>query len=466
MWREIRSQSDQRGGMLCLLLLLSASCVSAPPPAQPPTTRPLGSSLPAYRAPRVSLGGFTEEQPTPSAISVSAAITLENALASALERSPELASFSWEVRAREGHALQAGLLPNPEVATEVEAFGGSGDLSGFAASEATLLVSQQIETAGKRRKRRRVADFYVEVAAWEYEAARLNVFASVSKAFAGVLVAQDRVAVGEEIVGVADASLESVRRLVSAGATPAVERTRASVEVATAQIDLAAARRMLEAARSELAATWGGLGADFTRAAGDLGQVVPPPPLETVRGWLERNPELARLDREIARREAVVELEDARRLPDVTVAAGLKYLAEGNDTALVAGVSVPIPIFDRNQGERMAARSDVHRARHEQRAARARLGAELEVAYQEFAASHHEVSELRERILPAAQEAYEGVRRGYLRGLFRNVDVLDAQRTLFELRLRELDALQAHHEAKAEIERLTGTPLPPHPVTS
>jgi cobalt-zinc-cadmium efflux system outer membrane protein len=237
------------------------------------------------------------------------------------------------------------------------------------------------------------------------------------------------------------------------------------VEVATTRVDLAAARRTLEAARAELAATWGGRTADIARATGDLGRVAPPPPLETVRGWLARNPELARWDREIAQREAIVELEDARRIPDVTAAAGLKYLAEPNSTALVAGFSVPIPIFDRSQGERVAARSEVRRARHQQRAARARLGAELEAAYHEFAARHHEVGELRERVLPAAQGAYDGVRRGYLRGLFRNADVLDAQRTLFELRLRELDALHAYHRSKAEIERLTGTPVSPRSLT-
>jgi cobalt-zinc-cadmium efflux system outer membrane protein len=402
-----------------------------------------------------------EQPPAPSTPSSPAAITAEDALARALERSPELASFSWEVRAREGNALQAGLLPNPEMEAELEEFGGSGALSGFGASETTFLVSQRIETAGKRPKRRRVADIDVEVAGWEYEAARLKVFAGVSKAFAGVLAGQDRVTVSEELVGVSEASLESVRRLVAAGATPTVERTRASVEVATARVELATARRALEAARAELAATWGGQAADFMRAEGDLGQAVPPPPLETVRAWLGRNPELARWDREVARRLAVVELEDARRLPDVTAVAGFKYLAEPNDAALVAGFSVPIPVFDRNQGTRAAARSGLHRARHERRAAAARLAAELEATSQELAARHHEVSELGERILPTAQEAYEGVRRGYLQGLFRNVDVLDAQRTLFELRLRELDALLAYHGAKAEVERLTGTPFAP-----
>jgi cobalt-zinc-cadmium efflux system outer membrane protein len=94
----------------------------------------------------------------------------------------------------------------------------------------------------------------------------------------------------------------------------------------------------------------------------------------------------------------------------------------------------------------------------------AQLAAALGSAYQELAARHEEVSRLREGILPSAREAFEQVRDGYVRGLFRNVDVLDAQRRLFELRLREIEALRSYHEAKAEVERLTGTPLAQHPT--
>ena len=83
----------------------------------------------------------------------------------------------------------------------------------------------------------------------------------------------------------------------------------------------------------------------------------------------------------------------------------------------------------------------------------------LETAYQELLARFREATDLGAEILPKAQEAFEGVRSGYLRGLFRNVDVLQAQETLFELRLRELDALRAYGNAVAEIERLTGAPL-------
>ena len=231
------------------------------------------------------------------------------------------------------------------------------------------------------------------------------------------------------------------------------------------RVDLAVSRRTLEAARAELAATWGGTASGFERAEGALDRVVTPPALEATRSWLARNPELLRWEAEIERREAVLAVEEARRLPDVTAAAGVRYLSAPNDSALVAGLSVPLPIFDRNQGKRAAARADLHKARHERRAVAARLFAALERAYQDLVARHGEVVALKQSILPTALEAFVGVRQGYLRGLFRNVDVLDAQRTLSELRLREIEALRAYHAAAADVERLSGTPLEPDPGT-
>jgi cobalt-zinc-cadmium efflux system outer membrane protein len=118
---------------------------------------------------------------------------------------------------------------------------------------------------------------------------------------------------------------------------------------------------------------------------------------------------------------------------------------------------MPFPIFDRNQGSRDAARSDVRRGAFERRAAEVQLKSQITAAYQELLSRYGEVSELRSTILPSAREAFDGVRRGFQQGLFRNLDVLDAQRRLFELRLREIDALRAYHEARARVEQLAGT---------
>src|SRR5262245_55603092 len=96
-----------------------------------------------------------------------AALTLADAHALVLARSPELASVASEVRARESHALQEGLLPNPELRTDLENVGGSGDREEFEETETTVRLSQRIELGGKRGKRRRVAELGHELATWD-----------------------------------------------------------------------------------------------------------------------------------------------------------------------------------------------------------------------------------------------------------------------------------------------------------
>jgi cobalt-zinc-cadmium efflux system outer membrane protein len=165
---------------------------------------------------------------------------------------------------------------------------------------------------------------------------------------------------------------------------------------------------------------------------------------------------MLRWDRERERREGVVELEDAQGLPNVVARAGLRRLNEPDENAFVANLTVPIPLFDRNQGARAAARSDVRRASFERRSAEIQLSAQLSAAYQDLVSRYEELSELRRTVLPGAREAFEGVRQGFRQGLFRNLDVLDAQRRLFELRVREIEAARSYEAARAVVDQLAG----------
>jgi cobalt-zinc-cadmium efflux system outer membrane protein len=323
------------------------------------------------------------------------ALSLQEAQTLALRRSPELASVAWEVRTRQGRAAQAGARPNPELDLQVEDFGGSGELGGTNAAESTLALSQTLETRGKRPKRRRAAEMDTEVARCEYELARRRVAAEVTAAFVAVQAAQQRAALSEELVQVAEASGAAANRLVEAGATPAVERTRAAVEAGLARVEVASARRALAAARVALAVTWGSATANFERAAGELGEIESPESLEALLARVADHPALQRWDRELARRESIVELEDAQRMPNLVARAGVRRLEESDDSAFVASVSMPFPIFDRNQGSRDAARSDVRRGAFERRAAEVQLKSQITAAYQELLSRYGEVSELR-----------------------------------------------------------------------
>ncbi len=203
-----------RGLMLVVVSLGLCACAARPPGLERPAPRALGSDLRVYEAPKdlpVS-GPVAEFKEPPSSV------TLRQALSFALLNNPELAAFSWEIRAREAQELQAGLRPNPEFGVEVENFGGSGSLSGFEGSETTIWLGQLIELGGKRSKRAQVASLERDLASWDYESRRMDVFAEVAKSFFAVLAAQERVALAESISRIAERATERVAERVRAGA--------------------------------------------------------------------------------------------------------------------------------------------------------------------------------------------------------------------------------------------------------
>lgn len=386
-------------------------------------------------------------------------LALRDALAAALLGSPDLAVFSWELRAKEAQVLQAGLLPNPALSTEVEDFGGSGDRLAFEQTQITVSLAQLIELGGKRAKRLRLAAFDRDLAAWDYEVARLNVVASVSKAFTATLAAQRRRQLFGELVSLAERSVDAVATQVKAGATSPVEIMRAEAALGRTETQLRQAERDLANARTALAVTWGSPTPGFSEAVGDLTAVASPPPIGTLFDAIQSNPDVARWVTEIEQRTAAVAVEKARAIPSLTVGLGGRQFAENGDKALVAGFSLPLPLFDRNQGNILAADRRLAQAAASRDRATVAVQRALAAAYEDLSAGYAQVVTLRDEVLPKAEGAFAGARDAYQRGLLRFLDMLDAQRTLFETKDQYVQTLAAYHIAAADIERLSGMPL-------
>lgn len=426
--------------------------------AQPTTAPPVpNDDLPSYHAPS---DPKMSERPVEAFRAPSGTFTLRDALAAALLNNPELAAFSWEVRGREARALQAGLRPNPEAATEFEDFGGSGQRRGWRSAQTTISLAQLVELGGKRAKRYRLASLDTDLAGWDYETRRLGVLAATTKAFVAVLVVQERLALADDLVRLASQSVQTVAGTVKTGAVSPLEQARAEVARSRAEIDRAQLRHELEEARAALAATWGTRAATFDRVRGELELLMRPPGLDALVARVAANPDLARWAAELAQREAAVSLEEARRIPDVTVRIGGRQYADDGSGAVVAEFAVPLPLFNRNQGNILDAQYRVAKARAERDAAESFVHAELVRVFEAFTAAYEQATTLRDVAIPKSRAVYDGVADGYAKGLFRYIEVLDAQRTLFELRGQYLQATAAYHSAAADLERLTGAPLP------
>ena len=429
--------------------------------AVPP--RPLGSDLPVYHPSGAEGGNSTSR----NMANLEGRISLRDALAATLMQSPELASFGWEIRAREARILQAGRPPNPVIGTLFEEFGRSTSLTGAGITgpggvmqpQATIQLSQLVELGGKRAARRKLATLTRNLAAWDYETARIDVLTRVTKVFLDVLASQQAIALAEQTTSLVEKVQQAVGLRVEAGVVSPIEQTRANVAVAAVRIELDRARRNLDADKMRLAALWGGSSARFESAAGDLSVLPPVPEFAELQERLSQNPELARWAAEVAQREAALGLERSKAVPDLTISGGYRRFTLIGGNAFVAGASIPIPWFDRNQGGIQEARERVGKASEEQRAAQVRVTTMLAEAYRALASARDEVAALAANVLPGTRSAFEGVTEGYRFGKFGFLEVLDAQRTLVTASGQYLRALSNYHQAAAEVERLIGAPL-------
>ncbi len=406
-------------------------------------------------------GAFAEslacQASSPATHQVSPILGNDEAIARAISSQPDLLAAECRIAAAGGRITQAETRPNPEAAVELENFAGNGDATGLTSVETTLQVSQLIELGDKRGKRIRVAGLDRDLEVWNRESKRLDVIARTRKAFVTVVGAQQRVEVAEDLVGLAEEVVRVVTARIKAGKVSPVEGTRARVAATRTRIEVARSRSELEAARRRLAAQWDADEAVFERADEDLEHLGPVPAFEVLSGRLEMNPDLARWATEMELRRAQLRLAESQRTPDITVGGGIRHFAEPDDVGLVASISVPLPLFNRGQGDIAEARFLALATEADQRSARIRLLTDLYDAYEHLKSARAEVAITRDEVLPVAKEAYEATVAGYRHGKFAYADVLEAQRTLFDARTEYIDALIRYHAARADLDRLAGS---------
>jgi cobalt-zinc-cadmium efflux system outer membrane protein len=372
---------------------------------------------------------------------------------------PGLAAFSWEVRAGDARTLQAGLLPNPELETEIEGIGGTGEQKRFDGTETTIALNQLIELGRKRSKRKRVAALERDLAGWDYETKRLDVFTEVTKAFVDLLSAQQKMNLMRDVFDLAEQVFKTVSGQVKAGKVSPIEETKARVALSIISIEKEQVRSELVTARHHLAATCGNTSPVFQEAKGELEAIIPIPPFEDLMNRVAQNPDIARWTTELEQRQATLEMENANQFPDLTIGGGIKYLGETEDLTYVMGLSIPLPLLNRNQGSVDEAEYHLAKAREEFSAVNVAIRTALHEAYQLLSTAFLKATNLKNDVLPGAQSVFDAVNEGYREGKFGYLDMLDAQRSLFDAKKQYIEALASYHKAEASIERLIGERL-------
>ncbi|MFY3549577.1 TolC family protein [Achromobacter insolitus] len=378
-----------------------------------------------------------------------ATLTLEGALARALDRNPGFAAVKNEAAASAGVLTQAGVLPNPTIDLSV-------DDTKSATRTTTAMLNVPLETGGKRAARVKAAGLSSDMARQDVADARAGLRAAVIAAFFDVAVAQESVRVTRGTVDIASDALRLAERRVAAGKAPPLEASKAKVALANARIEARAADAALLDARRKLGLLWGEAEPGFARVGADLSALPRRTSIDELRSALAASPRMRGGKLAVDLGQAQLEVEKSKRYPDITLSAGVARDNEAGRNKAQLGISIPLPIFDRNQGNVYAATMQAYKAQDQYRELESGLTGELLQAVTRFDLAVAAAREYRDAVLPGATQAYDAARKGFEAGKFGFLEVLDAQRTLSEGNIAYLTVLASLYQASADIDRILG----------
>lgn len=382
-------------------------------------------------------------------------LTIDQAYAEVLDHNPQIRSYLSQIKAAEGKRVQQSLSPNPEAVFEAENFAGDDTREGFDGAEYTLGIEQQIEIAGKRSKREAVAIHEKEQVKLEAIANIQAMLAQTNAAYMQVAIAQERLQLAKKRVSLADQTHETVKKRINAAKSTDIQHTKADIEVSAAEVAQRKAEKDLNISKSALANLLGRSSLEQEPVA-NLTVLPDIPTQETVMQTLDQMPISIMSRHALMKQEAALDLARANALPDPTFGLGVRRFAEDDSSAFLASISIPIPVFNRNQGAIAEAKANVLAASADQEAQRFALTRQAMELWQTLVSAKEEVLAYQDGLLPSAQKAHSQAGKGFDRGAFSFLDLLDAQRTLFDVQESHLEALDAFYQAKAQVDMLSG----------
>jgi cobalt-zinc-cadmium efflux system outer membrane protein len=395
-------------------------------------------------APCLAQSGAPDSTPV-----VTGPLTFKRTVSLASRYQLSLRAADLRARASRERMRDAGRRPNPILFGSGENFGG--DL-GSDRLESTLEIAQTLELGGDRGARSAVAAGESRLAAADAAVLRRGFLVTVAERFARTWSLQERLVRLREGEGLTRQAIAAADARYRVGASPVVERARAETQALAQAVERQRAQAELAIARRQLAQTWGAEEAPFDSL------VIEFPARQPVAvPHLAAHPELERAGAAEELSAARQKAAEALRVPDVTLSGGVRHLEEVSGTGFVAGVELPIPIWNRSGGSVDAARREHEAAIAEKGAIGRRLDVDLANAVERVQAAAAAYDTLTLRLRPARQSLVQELLRAYRAGRISYLDLIAEQRFLLETDLAVVDAQADLWLSQMQLDLLAGT---------
>lgn len=381
--------------------------------------------------------------------------SLSEILALALKHSPVMNGAEAVLEESQGRQVSAGAYMNPTVSGSA----GRGSIrdprTGVSITERTITVEQPLEWPGKRMARQRAADAGLSGAVAGMEEAKVAIAAEVKAAFHQLLFAQQDAQLAKENLQTVEDFIKLIQARVETKESPKFELVKATVELQKADKDLARADNALLVARGNLNKVTGKVLGEHFSIQGDF---------EAIRSGLDRaaltelalsrHPTLRRQEKAVEQAEFALEHERAARIPNIAVIG--QYHREAGDESVMAGLSVPVPLWYRRQGEIGTAMGTHHRAQAERNRVEHEVEQSVTQYFQELHTAQRQIQVFEKGLLYQAKEALDIAQFSFRNGVASLLEVIDAQRVYRQTLLEFVQARAAYSLALARLEQAVG----------
>lgn len=386
-------------------------------------------------------------------------LSLSTAVERTLQQNPSLKVFQFRETALIGRSATVKQRPAFELDVEAENFAGSGELKGVDSAEFVVALSSVIEMGGKRSSRIGLVSQERLVLQAQMQVESLALLGEVTRRYIDVLAAQEKLHLAAEAAELASNTLSIVQKRAQAGATPDAEVKRAKAATAQARLARQASEQQLNYLRVSLSALWGERTPTFSVISGNLFYFGQDIALDTLYAKVINNPSIHLFAAQARLNEAAVRLAKTESSADISWSAGFKRSQESNDTALVAGFSMPLFSSKRNGGAISTALAEGAQIEVRREAALINLHTQLYRAFYNRKQAVATSTTLRNTIIPALKQALHETELAYQRGRYSYLEYVSARQELLGARRAQIEAAAAALSYGAEIEELTAEPL-------
>ncbi len=366
-------------------------------------------------------------------VNINGGLTIHEAVKKGLENNYELQFLNKLIETSKAEKRQNSLYQNPEFEIEAENILGNDDLRGFSGSEITTTISQNIQLGGKISSKGKISEINISLAEWDYETKKLDVITSIRKSFIQVLTIKKLVEKNSELAKISTELLNNLIQRVKVGKISPAEVSRAKIIMNNLETEIASLKSDYEYSLFELATLINESNLFIEKLNGELKMIDEIVEYDSLSKKLKNNLNLKRFEIEFEKQNAILAYEESASIPDLRISAGYKRHNEINANTFLVGASIPLPIFNRNQGALQMAKIGIDKKRIEYEYTKQRLTLKLNLLYNKLKMLLNSSKRLKNESILNAEEAFRIIKEGNIVGRFTILDVLDAERTLFEL---------------------------------